>query len=359
MKRTLVISLVIGAFLTLAVLRAYSWTNFPVPNGSGSAVRTGINNSLTELGNAVNTKEGLAGFANYSTNQQAKVGAPGGIATLDVNGNVIQFPAAAVGSPTPASIPIADANGTLNNWVTSMPDTMTTFSDNVAGNAGPTMHGWMPKTPGDTGKYLITGFGNYSAFSVAGTNGGTVTSVSWPSANGFSATITDPTVAPVITLNTTPHGILFSNGTGISAAVSGTDYQPPITYVTNALAADVAMTAVNTYYNGPSITLTPGTWTLSGKVQVTTSSGGGAVSAKIWDGASNNNVSGLSRGDVANTSVSIGLCGGPPVTVATSTTFKISCAYNASGTGAKIQAACASNGAGNTASTITAVRIGP
>ncbi len=355
MKRTLVISLVIGAFLTLAVLRAYSWTNFPVPNGSGSAVRTGINNSLTELGNAVNTKEGLAGFANYSTNQQAKVGAPGGIATLDVNGNVIQFPAAAVGSPTPASIPIADANGTLNNWVTSMPDTMTTFSDNVAGNAGPTMHGWMPKTPGDTGKYLITGFGNYSAFSVAGTNGGTVTSVSWPSANGFSATITDPTVAPVITLNTTPHGILFSNGTGISAAVSGTDYQPPITYVTNALAADVAMTSANTRYTGPSITLTPGTWFTSGSVHI--HYGGAAntaVTAALWDGTTAI-ASGMATSIAAASNYDISLS--RTVTVTANTTYKISVASSA--TGWTIRAACGTNGVGNNASTITAVRIGP
>lgn len=53
--------------------------------------------------------------------------------------------------------------------------------------------------------------------------GGSVTSVSVVSANGFAGSVADPTTTPAITLSTTVTGILKGNGTAISAAVSGTD----------------------------------------------------------------------------------------------------------------------------------------
>ena len=56
--------------------------------------------------------------------------------------------------------------------------------------------------------------------------GGTVTSVSVVSANGFAGTVANSTTTPAITLTTTITGILKGNGTAISAAVSGTDYAP-------------------------------------------------------------------------------------------------------------------------------------
>jgi hypothetical protein len=56
--------------------------------------------------------------------------------------------------------------------------------------------------------------------------GGTVTSVSVVSANGFAGTVATSTTTPAITLTTTVTGILKGNGTAISAAVSGTDYAP-------------------------------------------------------------------------------------------------------------------------------------
>ena len=56
--------------------------------------------------------------------------------------------------------------------------------------------------------------------------GGTVTSVSVVSANGFAGMVANGTTTPAITLTTTITGILKGNGTAISAAVSGTDYAP-------------------------------------------------------------------------------------------------------------------------------------
>lgn len=54
--------------------------------------------------------------------------------------------------------------------------------------------------------------------------GGTVTSVSIVSANGFAGTVATPTTTPAITLSTTITGLLKGDGTSISAAVLGTDY---------------------------------------------------------------------------------------------------------------------------------------
>jgi hypothetical protein len=55
---------------------------------------------------------------------------------------------------------------------------------------------------------------------------GTVTDVSVVTANGFSGTVATSTTTPAITLSTSVTGLLKGNGTGVSAAVSGTDYAP-------------------------------------------------------------------------------------------------------------------------------------
>ena len=63
-----------------------------------------------------------------------------------------------------------------------------------------------------------------------GTGTGTVTSVSVSTANGFSATITNPTTTPAITLHTPIIGMLKGNGTGMVAATAGSDFLAPNTY---------------------------------------------------------------------------------------------------------------------------------
>ena len=73
-----------------------------------------------------------------------------------------------------------------------------------------------------TGITITNGAGSIT---ITGT-GGTVTSVSVVSANGFAGTVANSTTTPAITLTTTITGILKGNGTAISAAVSGVDYAP-------------------------------------------------------------------------------------------------------------------------------------
>jgi len=57
---------------------------------------------------------------------------------------------------------------------------------------------------------------------------GSVTSVSVVSANGLAGTVATPSTTPAITLSTTITGLLKGNGTSISAASAGTDFQSPL-----------------------------------------------------------------------------------------------------------------------------------
>lgn len=56
---------------------------------------------------------------------------------------------------------------------------------------------------------------------------GTVTSASVASANGFAGTVATPGTTPAITMTVTFSGLAKGNGTGLSAAVAGTDYLAP------------------------------------------------------------------------------------------------------------------------------------
>lgn len=67
------------------------------------------------------------------------------------------------------------------------------------------------------------------------TVGGTVTSVSVVTANGFAGSVANPTTTPAITLSTTITGVLKGNGTAISTASAGTDYVAPGAITTSGL----------------------------------------------------------------------------------------------------------------------------
>lgn len=73
----------------------------------------------------------------------------------------------------------------------------------------------------------VTPSGSNITIAATGAGSGTVTSVSVVTANGFAATITNPTTTPAITLSTTVTGLIKGNGTALSAAVAGTDYVIP------------------------------------------------------------------------------------------------------------------------------------
>jgi hypothetical protein len=79
----------------------------------------------------------------------------------------------------------------------------------------------------DTNTYYLSS--NPSGFT---SNTGTVTTASVVSANGFAGTVANASTTPAITLSTSVTGLLKGNGTAISAASAGTDYQAPITLTT-------------------------------------------------------------------------------------------------------------------------------
>lgn len=87
-------------------------------------------------------------------------------------------------------------------------------------------------TNGQVLKYNGTNWVNGTDTTGGGGGSGTVTSVSVNTANGFSGSIINASTTPSITLSTSVNGILKGNGTSISAAVSGTDFQTPITLTT-------------------------------------------------------------------------------------------------------------------------------
>lgn len=60
-------------------------------------------------------------------------------------------------------------------------------------------------------------------------SGGTVSTVSVASANGFGGSVANPTTTPAITLTTACNGVCKANGTAISTATAATDYVAPAT----------------------------------------------------------------------------------------------------------------------------------
>jgi plastocyanin len=88
-------------------------------------------------------------------------------------------------------------------------------------------------TAGQVLKYNGSSWTNdVDATSGGGGSGGTVTSVSVTSANGFAGTVATASSTPVITITTSITGLLKGGSSAISAATAGTDYQEPITLTT-------------------------------------------------------------------------------------------------------------------------------
>lgn len=78
--------------------------------------------------------------------------------------------------------------------------------------------------------------------------GGTVTTLSVVAANGFAGTVANATTTPAITLTTSITGLLKGNGTAISPATAGSDYEVPLTFSTG-LTRTVNTITVNTSQN--------------------------------------------------------------------------------------------------------------
>lgn len=129
-----------------------------------------------------------------------------------------------------------------------------------------------------------------------------------------------------------------------------------LSYVQNQLSADVAMASANTYYDGPAVTLSAGTWLLTGTVTHDGLANATLVTAKLWDGTTvAASCETLVYGGAAGRDMAALPLSAVVVIAAGTPTWKISVAANAVTT--NIKAAAPENGAGNNASTLVAVKI--
>jgi hypothetical protein len=117
--------------------------------------------------------------------------------------------------------------------------------------------------------------------------GGTVTSVSVITANGFAGTVANSTTTPAITLTTTVTGLVKANGSALSAAVAGTDYIAPGAITTSGLTMATARLlgrttassgAVEEITVGTGLSLSVGSLTNTAPDQVVSLTGGTAIS---------------------------------------------------------------------------------
>lgn len=95
-------------------------------------------------------------------------------------------------------------------------------------SAGNLANGELALNIADKKLYAKDNLGSVFLLASADGTSGTVQSVSVVSANGFAGTVANATTTPAITLTTSITGLLKGNGSAISAATAGTDYQAAI-----------------------------------------------------------------------------------------------------------------------------------
>ena len=85
-----------------------------------------------------------------------------------------------------------------------------------------------PATPDTAFTYGTT---NMQWGKLQGAGGGSVTTVSVNSGNGFAGSVTNASTTPAINITTTITGVLKGNGTALQAATASTDYMAPASFV--------------------------------------------------------------------------------------------------------------------------------
>jgi hypothetical protein len=120
------------------------------------------------------------------------------------------------------------------------------------------------------------------------------------------------------------------------------------------LGADVPLGSANTWYDGPSVSLAAGTWLLLAHITVHDTAAAARFTARLWDGSS---VAASAEATTVGASLPGTLALAAVVTPGGTTTYTGTVANATDGSGVLL-AACPDNGAGNTASSLCAVRLG-
>jgi hypothetical protein len=229
------------------------------PNISMPAANTSTDGYLTSTDwNTFNNKapatsgtsilygNGTGGFSNvtigsgvsFAAGTLSATGSGGTVTTVSFTGGLIT-----VANPTTTpAFTVAGTSGGIpyfssgTTWASSA--ALTQYGVVYGGGAGAAP---VATAAGTTGQVLTATTGGAPTWATPA-SGGTVTSVSVVSANGFAGTVATATTTPAITLTTTITGLLKGNGTAISAAVANTDYM--------GVGAPVTKTADFTVANG-------------------------------------------------------------------------------------------------------------
>jgi hypothetical protein len=118
-----------------------------------------------------------------------------------------------------------------------------TFPNSVINTAGAVTLSGDVTSPGNSFYYGTNGAGTKGWYVLPAPGTGTVTSVSGVAANGFTVGVATATTTPAITIGTSvAAGMVKSSGTGLLAAVAGTDYSSG----TSALATGIVKSTTGT-----------------------------------------------------------------------------------------------------------------
>jgi hypothetical protein len=211
--------------------------NIPQYQGAVTLTTTGTSGATTFTSNTLNVPQ-YQGAITFTTTGTS------GASTFAANAlNIPQYQGAITLTTSGSSGAATLVSNTLNIPTYQSSLTVTSIgSTGAATLVGNILN--IPEYAGSPGGITLTTTGTTGVATLVagnlnipnyGAGVGTVTSVSVVSANGFAGTVATSTTTPAITLSTSVTGVLKGNGSAISAASAGTDYQAPISLTTTGL----------------------------------------------------------------------------------------------------------------------------